>query len=164
MKDDSAEVFYKERYGVDINAYGEIIRMSLESLYIKGVRLSNRQLYKKLAQCGIELRTGTLDRTRLTALIKKVRPEPPGLTHKGARMWYLTEPETFTDDDITFMANRFPLEMAQLYPSLWKGYMLSYARRHFPPYIECELLDRDECVFQQNCQRQESDGYAAGAV
>ena len=113
-----AENYYKERFGINITLLGDIILQSLENLYFRGVRLSSKKLYSKLADCGVRIRTGSVERTRMSSLQKVVEAEPPLLTEFGARMWYLTQPRLFSQEDLSFMRERFPEETALLYPTL----------------------------------------------
>ena len=152
-QEEGAVEFYKERYGIDITEFGDILRLSLENLFLHGVRLSPDKLFTKLTQCGVQLRPGTVDRTRLLALFKRVPAEPAGLTHQGARFWYESQLRTFDTEEIMFLSQRFPIETAERYPSLWKGYLMDFNARNMPEYVETELLDSDECVFQQRCER-----------
>ena len=120
-----AEDFYKETYGIDITTYSDIIRMSLESLYFKEIRLSRKELFKKLSDCGVHLCRSKADRIRMSALVKKVEPEPPMLTSFGAKMWYLTQARPFSTEEFSFMATHFGQKTEQLYPSLWNLYKRS---------------------------------------
>ena len=159
-----ARLFYRERYGLDITVYSDAVRLSLENLYFRGVRLSTRTLYDKLAQCGIEPSYIGTDITRYYALARKVQAEPPCLSHEGARFWYSSQPRSFSTEEIRFLAQHFPKQMQRLYPSLWKAYMLSYTKRNLPDYVESELFDSDECIFQQGRERNERQGDAALTV
>ena len=158
-----ARLFYRERYGIDIADYDDVIRQSLENLFFRGKRLSAKALYAKFAQCGINLSTSSIESTRFFALTKKVQPEPFHLSHHGAKFWYMSQPQAFTPEDLVFMALHFPGQMQRLYPSLWKSVMLENQKR-LPDYIATELFDREECVFQQHCERNESKRDAAIAV
>ena len=122
----AAGVFYRERYGIDIDAYGDIVRQSLENLYLKGVRLSTGKLYNKLAQCGVPLYMFAVNRTRMFALTRRMKAEPPSLSFFGARLWYITQRRPFENCDMAFLSNRFPEETARLYPHLIirKGYLI----------------------------------------
>lgn len=164
LKDKEAQAYYRESCGIDITRQGTIVRLSLENLYYRGVRLSQKKLYAKMTQCGIDLHNGVVDRTRMTAVMGKVAPEPPMLTHFGARMWYLTEPYMFDEEDWAFLTSRFPEETAERYPSLWKGYVLEKERERNSRYVVSELFDGDECVFQQDRQKQEGDRNPAFTV
>jgi hypothetical protein len=154
-QEEGAVEYYKERYGIDITEFGDILRLSLENLFLKGVRLSPDKLFTKLSQCGVQVRPGTVDRTRLLALVKRVPAEPAGLTHHGARFWYESQLRPFDTEEIMFLSQRFPKETAKRYPSLWKGYLMDFNTRNLPDYVETELLDSDECVFQQRGERSE---------
>lgn len=154
--EEGAVKYYKERYGVDITEFGDILRLSLENLYHQRVRLSPEKLFNKLEQCGVQLRPGTVERTRLLALIKRVPAEPEGLTQQGARFWYDSQLRPFNQEEIKFLSQRFPKETAERYPSLWKAYLLDFNAQNLPDYVETELFDRDECVFQQRSERSES--------
>jgi len=114
-----------------------------------------------MEDCGIVLHENALHRIRIAALVAKVPAEPALLSHEGARLWYLMQTSSFDPEDLAFMAKHCPKKMARLYPSLWKGYMLQCKRKYLPDYVAVELFDRDECIFQQDCERTESKGDAA---
>ena len=120
LKEKEAEDYYKEQYGIDITLLEEIVRQSLENLYFRGIRLSPKKLYRKLAACGVRLRPGTMGRLRMESLKEKIPAEPPMLTDHGAMVWYMTQENTFSEEDFGFLADHFPEETAQRYPSLWK--------------------------------------------
>ena len=152
---DGCNVYYKERYGINLGELSDVIRLSLENLYRRGVRMSPDKLFNKLEQCGVNLRTGTVERTRFTALTKRVMPEPAGLTHSAAHFWYAAQMQPFNEEEIVFLAQRFPEQTASLYPSLWKSYLL-FARKKYLHDCACtELLEPEECVFQNDCERSE---------
>lgn len=161
---EEARLFYRERYGLDIVLFSDVIRQSLENLYFRGVRLSRRALINKFAKCGISLQITSLEHTRLWALTRKVQAEPPSLNHQGARFWYISQPKAFSQEELGFLAKHFPLQMQRLYPSLWKGFLMMYQRNNLPEYVKTELLDSDECIFQQHCERSKRKGNAAFAV
>ena len=117
-KVDEVEVFYRERYGIDITAYGDVVQKSLETLYQRGVRLSVKKLYRKFEQSGISLRMCSVERVRLRALLRRMEDEPPMLTPYGARMWYIMQRRPFEAHDMAFLAGRFPMETARHYPYL----------------------------------------------
>ena len=158
---ESAEVYYKERYGLDISSLGDIHRRSLENLYFRGVELSADKLFTKLEMCGIDIRPGTVDRARLIALMHRVPAEPASLTHQGARFWDMSQRRPFSPEEILFLVNRFPKETARYYPSLWKGYLLAFQNKYLPDYVETELFDPEECIFQQRGQKDERERNAA---
>lgn len=162
--DFGAEDYYKERFGIDLNSLPTTVRLSLENLYYKGKRMSAKKLFSKLEMCGVNLRPGTVDRQRLAKLTRRVDAEPPFLTHAGARFWYDSQPHPFTPEELLFLAQRFPEETARLYPSLWKCYLLSYQQECLPGYVETELFDSDECIFQQRSQKCERKRNAAVVV
>ncbi len=159
--EEQADRFYREKYGINLSSYNQIIRQSLENLYFRGRILSAELLYKKMEDCGIVLHENALHRIRIAALVAKVPAEPALLSHEGARLWYLMQTSSFDPEDLAFMAKHCPKKMARLYPSLWKGYMLQCKRKYLPDYVAVELFDRDECIFQQDCERTESKGDAA---
>lgn len=121
-----AGVYFRERFGIDIDAYGEVVRLSLENLYHKGIKLNAGLLYKKFEQCGMPLRLCILERTRLMALLRRTVAEPPCLTRHGARMWYIMQCRPFEECDMAFLVSRFPEETARLYPHLFikQGYLI----------------------------------------
>ena len=163
-REELAERFYRERYGINICAYNQIIRQSLENLYFRGRILPASLLYKKFEECGIVLRENSLHRIRFSALVAKVAPEPPLLTHYGVRAWYLMQQNGFDAEDLAFMAKFFPEQMARMYPSLWKACLLHFKQKHLPDYVSIELFDSDECIFQQDCERSKGNGCAALTV
>ncbi|MBR5034993.1 MAG: hypothetical protein IKX71_06775 [Bacteroidales bacterium] len=118
MDGNEADVFYRERYGIDITDYGYVVQKSLESLYQRGVRLSVKKLYRKFEQSGISLKMSSLERIRLRALLRRTQDEPPMLTDYGARMWYIMQMRPFEAHDMAFLAGRFPMETARHYPHL----------------------------------------------
>lgn len=152
---DGSAVYYKERYGINLGELSDVLRLSLENLYRLGVRMDPVKLFDKLDQCGVNLRTGTVERTRFTALTKRVMPEPAGLTHSGARFWYAAQMQPFNEEEIVFLAQRFPEQTASLYPSLWKSYLLFAREKYLHDCARTELLDPEECVFQNDCERSE---------
>lgn len=153
---DGASVYYRERYGINLGDLSSVLRLSLENLYRKGVRMNPDKLFNKLEQCGVSLRTGTVERTRFTALTNRVKAEPAGLTHSGARFWYASQMQPFNEEEIVFLAQRFPEQTATLYPSLWKGYLLFARKKYLIDCARTELLDPGECVFQHDSERSES--------
>ena len=125
-KVDEIDVFYRERYGIDITAYGDVVQKSLETLYDRGVRLSVKKLYRKFELSGISLRMSSLDKIRLRALLRRMDDEPPKLTPYGARMWYLMQRRPFEAHDMAFLAGRHPEEVVNHYPHLIceNGYLI----------------------------------------
>lgn len=145
LNEKTAARFYRERYGIDIQAYNPIIRQSLENLYFRGIHLSPQQLYSKFANCGIILHRISLVRIRFNALTSRVAAEPPYLTSYGARLWYLTQTHPFNEEEIDFLAANYPGQTARMYPWLWRWHLgrLSSADSH-------------KGIFQHQRQRKES--------
>ena len=161
--DDSfgAGKYYRERYGLDIASLGDILQQSLENLYSRGILLTPDKLFTKLERCGVKIRPGTVDRGRLLALLNRVPAEPFALTHQGARFWYESQQHPFSREEIQFLVERFPLETARYYPSLWKSHLLDYQSNCLPDYMETELFDPEECIFQQRGQKSKCKRNAA---
>ena len=116
----ASEAFYRDKYGISIEDYPYQVRKSLESLYFRGRIMPAATLYSKLARCGITLHAGSMLRTRLAALLKRVPPEPPHLSRFGGRAWHRLQMFPFNEEEKQFLVRNFPQQVQNTYPALFR--------------------------------------------